>query len=328
MFTMEAIVRHRMLLMSVAGAGAAIGFTWLVLSLRKKKRKLRKVGEVTQLIVYPIKSCKGVPLPEAECSVHGLRNGLLRDRHWAVSNEEKTVVSARHEPRLVLINSSSDQGFLTLSAPEMEDLKVPLTHPSTNEVVTSRVLGHLVQGRDCGDEASHWITAALRSRHVYRLLQFEDRMKHRNPKDEYVLYTENDKVAYPELSPLHVLSEAAVEDLNSRLEEKVTFRNFRPNILISGCGAYEEDSWEEIQIGRDVTLKRVMPSIRCLFTTVDPDTGIPHAKNEPLKTLRSYRLCQTELKKLFKSSPLFGQYFRVTKKGDLKVGDPVYQVVY
>ncbi|KAG8443784.1 hypothetical protein GDO86_009097 [Hymenochirus boettgeri] len=319
---------QRAFLACLAGLGVAAVVTWIFKVKRKWKRKLQKVGEVMQLVVYPIKSCKGVPIMEAECSVHGLRNGPLRDRYWAVSNEEKTVVSARHEPKLVLINSSCDNGFLTLSAPEMDNLSIPLKLPSTNEIVTTRVLGHLVEGRDCGDEASQWIARVTKSKHPYRLLQFEDNMKHRNPNREYVLYTENDKVAYPELSPILLLSQASVDDLNARLEEKVTFRNFRPNILISGCSAHEEDSWEEIQIGDHVTLKRVMPSIRCLLTAVDPDTGILHAKQEPLKTLRSYRLCETELKRLFKSSPLFGQYVRVLKTGNIKVGDPVYQAIY
>lgn len=37
-----------------------------------------------------------------------------------------------------------------------------------------------------------------------------------------------------------VLSEASLEELNSRLEKKVQIRNFRPNILVTGCGPHEE----------------------------------------------------------------------------------------
>jgi uncharacterized protein YcbX len=47
-------------------------------------------------------------------------------------------------------------------------------------------------------------------------------------------------VAYSDASPFLVLSEASLEDLNSRLERRVKATNFRPNIVISGCGVYAE----------------------------------------------------------------------------------------
>ncbi|MCP6467863.1 MOSC domain-containing protein, partial [Klebsiella pneumoniae] len=96
-------------------------------------------------------------------------------------------------------------------------------------------------------------------------------------------------MAYSDASPFLILSEASLADLNSRMETKVKASNFRPNIVISGCGVYEEDSWSALLIG-DVELKRVMSCSRCILTTVDPDTGIMNRK-EPLDTLRSYRLC-------------------------------------
>ncbi|XP_063775208.1 mitochondrial amidoxime reducing component 2-like [Pseudophryne corroboree] len=324
---MEVIARHRTLLLCLAGLSATMAVTWLFFSKRKKKRQLRKVGEVSQLFLYPVKSCKGIPLPEAECREYGLKSGPLKDRHWLVVKEDKVHVTARQEPRMVLITVTCTDGRLSLSAPGMEELEIPLKLPKDNAVITCKVHGHAVQGRDCGDAASHWITSFLGSAQNYRLVQFEEKMKFRNPKNEYAAYTENGQVAYPDLSPLLLLSEASVNDLNTKLEKKVTIRNFRPNIVISGSDAFAEDTWNEIQIGSHVTLKRVMPCPRCILTTVDPDTGIINMK-EPLDTLRSYRLCDTADKDLYKSSPLFGQFVKILKKGTVKVGDPVYQIVY
>lgn len=34
--------------------------------------------------------------------------------------------------------------------------------------------------------------------------------------------------------------DASLEDLNGRLQNKVTFRSFRPNIVVSGCQAFAE----------------------------------------------------------------------------------------
>ncbi|KAM8947552.1 mitochondrial amidoxime reducing component 2 [Pelodytes ibericus] len=324
---METTTRLRTALLCAAGLGAAVIATWFILARRQRKRQLQKVGEVSKLFVYPVKSCRGIALHEAECKAYGLKSGRLKDRHWLVVKEDKVHVTARQEPQMVLINVSCDADKLTLRAPGMDSLSIPLNLPSTHEIVTCKVHGNPAPGRDCGDEASKWITSFLKSKETYRLLQFEETMKPRNPKNEYVAYTENDKVAYPDLSPLLLLSEASVDDLNSRLLTKVTQRNFRPNIVVSGCAAFEEDSWKEMQIGNDVILKSVMPCPRCILTTVDPDTGIINMK-EPLETLRSYRLCDPADKEVYKSSPLFGQFVRIKQNGTVKVGDPVYKITY
>ncbi|XP_040286396.1 mitochondrial amidoxime-reducing component 1-like [Bufo bufo] len=324
---MEAITKHRTLLLWAAGLGASMAVTWLLLSRRKKKRQLRRVGEVSQLFLYPVKSFRGIPLQEAECREYGLKNGQLRDRHWLVVKEDKVHVTARQEPRMVLITATYGKGHLTLSAPEADDLQIPLKLPTRNAIFTCKVHGNEVQGRDCGDEASDWVTSFLKSSQTYRMVYFEDQMKPRNPINEYPLYNENDQVAYPDLAPFLLLSEASLANLNTKLEKKVTIRNFRPNIVISGCDAFAEDTWKDIQIGREVILRRVMPCPRCILTTVDPDTGIIDMK-EPLNTLRSYRLCDMKDKEVFKSSPLFGQFLKPLKRGIIRVGDPVYQITY
>lgn len=49
-----------------------------------------------------------------------------------------------------------------------------------------------------------------------------------------------EQVAYPDVGPVLLLSEASVDDLNSRLEKDVTAERFRPNIIIGDCQAFEE----------------------------------------------------------------------------------------
>ncbi|WKX75303.1 MOSC domain-containing protein [Zobellia laminariae] len=69
---------------------------------------------------------------------------------------------------------------------------------------------------------------------------------------------ENDFISFSDISPIHLISEESLNDLNSKLESPVTIQNFRPNIVVSGCAAYEEDNWSSITIGDcefEVTLK-------------------------------------------------------------------------
>ncbi|KGL79716.1 hypothetical protein N309_10728, partial [Tinamus guttatus] len=230
----------------------------------------------------------------------------------------------RREPRLVLVSVGCENGCLTLSAPEMTKLCFPIHLPRKNPVQNCRVFGVDIQGRDCGDEVAQWITSFLKTE-PYRLVHFEPSMVPRKSKNVINRFRTTDEVAYPDCSPVLMLTEASLEDLNSRMEKKVKMENFRPNILVSGCSAYEEDSWEDIVIG-DVELKGTVSCARCILTTVNPDTGVLDRK-EPLETLKSYRLCDPSEQHLYRSSPLFGRYFAVDKTGTIQVGDPVYKIV-
>ncbi|OXB77931.1 UNVERIFIED_CONTAM: hypothetical protein H355_015217 [Colinus virginianus] len=254
----------------------------------------------------------------------GLQSGEMRDRFWLVVKEDGHMVTARQEPRLVLISPGCENGYLTLSAQGMKKLCLPVKLPRKNPVQNCRVFGLDIQGRDCGDEVAQWITTFLNSE-PYRLVHFEPSMVPRKSKDVINLFRTTDEVAYPDCSPLLIISEASLDDLNARLEKKVKMQNFRPNIFVSDCSAFEEDNWEGILIG-DVEMKGTVRCGRCILTTVDPDTGVLDRK-EPLETLKSYRLCDPSERHIYKSSPLFGKHFAVDKTGTIQVGDPVYKMI-
>lgn len=47
---------------------------------RKRRGRLQRVGTVLRLTLYPVKSCGGVAVRQAEVTPMGLRSGELRDR--------------------------------------------------------------------------------------------------------------------------------------------------------------------------------------------------------------------------------------------------------
>lgn len=321
---LNALGRHRQVVLWVGGTGAAllglaVGYKYL-----RKPEKLVRVGVVSQLLVHPLKSGKALSVALAECLKTGLKFGELRDRHWMVVTEEGKMVTGRQEPRLVLMSFTCEGGEICLNGPDMEELKIPLKNPN-NKVIDCRVFRADIQGRDCGDAASSWLTRYLSASETYRLVHFEPHMKARKPAESEPLFSKDEEVAYPDVAPVMLLSEASVKELSSRLDKDVTVKQFRPNIIVSDCEPFEEDSWEELQIG-SVRLKRVIACGRCIFTTVDPETGVISRK-EPLETLKSYRLCDPSEKHIYKSAPLFGQLLTVKKTGIFQVGDEVFKVV-
>nr|XP_019961196.1 PREDICTED: mitochondrial amidoxime-reducing component 1-like isoform X2 [Paralichthys olivaceus] len=304
------------------GAGAAalglgLGYKYL-----RRTEELVRVGVVSQLLLHPLKSAKAVSLSLAECVKVGLKFGHMLDRHWLVVTDDGHMVTGRQEPRLVLVSLTCEGGQVCLNGPNMEELRFPVKQPDNN-IMDCRVFGSDIQGRDCGEEASRWLTRYLEEEKTFRLVHFEPQMKARRSVEMEFLFPQHE-VAYSDVGPVMLLSEASVKDLSSRLDKDVTVDRFRPNIVISDCEAFEEDSWEEVQIG-NVRLQRVMSCGRCIFTTVDPETGIINRK-EPLETLKSYRRCKPSEKDIYKSAPLFGQLHTVKKTGILQVGDVVYKI--
>ena len=97
-------------------------------------------------------------------------------------------------------------------------------------------------------------------------------------------------VSFQDAYPLHIMNLASVRDVGSRLRKDappLSARNFRPNIIITGGSAYEEDSWKRIKIGGH---EYYVPcrTVRCLLPNNNPITGKRHG-SEPNRTLKEFR---------------------------------------
>lgn len=131
--------------------------------------------------------------------------------------------------------------------------------------------------------------------------------------------------------PVLVASLASLADLNAHLEAKghaaLSIERFRPNIIIRGHKAWEEDSWRLVRINGSLTcalpffntsaldLDAVARCARCQVPNVDPDTGEKHAK-EPWDTLVEYRRVDEGMK----WKPCFGMLCCPRNEGNVEVG--------
>jgi len=94
----------------------------------------------------------------------------------------------------------------------------------------------------------------------------------------------------------------------------VPMNRFRPNIVVAGAGAYEEDHWREVRAG-STTLRAAKPCGRCEVTTTDQTSG-ERLGPEPLATLVEYRDGR-------EFGLMFGMNFVTGREGTLRVGDAV-----
>ncbi len=134
------------------------------------------------------------------------------------------------------------------------------------------------------------------------------------------------KIVYQNRASIYLMNESSLNDLNSRLEpeNRVTYRNFRPNIIVTDCPQYSEDNWLFININ-DCYFRFMNHCGRCVKITIDLETG-KFGSQQPLKTLRKYRMASDKLKAQFGQSPLFGIYLGPQNEGTVNVNDLVFAV--
>ncbi|CAG2166741.1 unnamed protein product [Oppiella nova] len=288
----------------------------------RKRREFMKVANVCKLIIYPIKSLPGIEVNRLEVTSTGTRYGPFRDR----------MITQRTEgcSKLALLSLQFNDNMLWITAPDLPTLKLKVKTEVDDEVIETKVWGDPMEGVYCGLEAEEFFAQYLNKtgtkliQHIPKQSVRDGYIQVNNAK---VIRNAKYPIIYQDNAGLLVINQSSVDDLNSRLPTdalKTSYRNFRPNILISECDAFDEDNWQWVSI-RDVEFKHLKPCDRCVFTTINPDTGIKNGV-EPLQTLRSYRMATDKLKKTYGTSPLFGAQIGPKNEGEIYCGDDVLAV--
>ena len=265
---------------------------------------------VSQVNIYPIKSCGGITLDAAEIGARGFVN----DRRWLIVDEAWRFLTQREIKEMALIKTAVDFECLHLSAPNSSDFDLAVEQNGERVAVTIwKDSG--VGAVDQGDAIAGWLSEYLK--HKVRLVRFADDTT-RQVDQTYAL-RESDQVGFADAYPFLFISEASLADLNTRLDEPLPMNRFRPNIVVKDADqAYAEDSWKTIRIG-EVVFDLVKSCARCAITTTDQATA--QRGKEPLRTLAMYRQGP-------KGSPLFGQNAAHRSLGTITTGAAVEVLEY
>jgi uncharacterized protein YcbX len=231
--------------------------------------------EIVQLYVYPVQSCRGIPLAEAAL----VGTGIEFDRNWMFVDPSGEFLTQRQVPTLALIEPRISGGSLELRAPGMPSLSVPRMPRGTTRV---RIWDHECPAFDEGEEASQWIAGYLGA--PARLVRFDPAFKRvSSPAWTGAIIALN---RFSDGYPLLVVSEASIRDVGVRCGRPLPANRFRPNVVIAGVQAYEEDYFDLLS-GPEVVLKLVKPCSRCQIVNTDQGTG--QVGDEPMRTLATYR---------------------------------------
>jgi MOSC domain-containing protein len=238
------------------------------------------MATVVGLYIYPVKSARGIPKPRVRVAA----GGLEWDRHWMVVDANGTFITQRTHPQLARLVPEIGDDSLTLTAPDLPALHLPLL--PCGEGIPVRVWDHSCIALDQGSAAAEWASQAVgQSVRLVRVSPAMDRAA--NPKYAGSTFA---PVAFPDGFPILVCNEASLADLNERLPEPVPMERFRPNLVVSGLPAFAEDRIDSLQIG-GITLRLVKPCTRCTIPSVDQRTG--EQSTDPFPALRSFRFDRT-----------------------------------
>jgi uncharacterized protein len=244
---------------------------------------------IARLFVYPIKSCAGVELPEALLT----ETGLEFDRAWMVVDAEGEFVTQRELPRMALIRPQMKHSEMVLRAPGM--LALHIAFDRVEQPVRVRVWKDEVAAYDMGDIAAQWFSDFLSQPgrpQKLRLVRFDPEHKRlSSPKWTGGIEAQNQ---FSDGYPLLVASEGSLAELNTRLAAQghaaVGIERFRPNIVLAGLEAHDEDRVELLHVRTDegeVRLQPVKPCSRCPIPDIDPATA--ESSPEVGDMLRTYR---------------------------------------
>ncbi len=232
--------------------------------------------DLQSLNIYAVKSCRGQILRTMEIQ----QDGPAGDRQWMLVDENGKFITQRECPKMATLETHWDPTGVTIGF-NKQFFKI------TNSSVNKRTLKVQIWNEEV--EAS--LEADLYSQAISQYLGLKCRLvrytnlSHRPVKS--VSESWKPEVRFADGRPLLLVNTASLADLNTRLSAPVGMDRFRPNIVVNGYEAFQEDSWKRIKIG-SVVFSQPKKCARCVIINIDQETGLKTGA-EPLKTLASYR---------------------------------------
>ena len=283
-----------------------------------RKQKSRSAATISELWIYPIKSCQGVKVSSALVG----QRGFFYDRILMLIDSECKFVSQRTQPKMALIVVDIDETakVLRVSAAGMEKtllIDLSSTGSSSRETIACTVWGedctaYLHPG--CGEWFSEFLGLPAAT---FRLVQIAGKVSYyeilleflrshfisifpcrygATSTDEFVRpadqkYAPGGQAAFSDGFAFLLASHKSLQYLNRRLQKPVGMANFRPNIIVNACEAFAEDTWDSLifESTPPVAMNVVKPCARCKMPTIDPTNGTFDPDNQPTKTIKKFR---------------------------------------
>jgi uncharacterized protein YcbX len=271
---------------------------------------------ISQLCIYPIKSCQGIQLKTAKVTA----KGLLWDREMMVVSQRGKFLTQRQFPQLAKVKVELADDSLTLSV--CDGLMMPLTFTPTlqGREIAVEIWHDRTIAIDQGDRVAHWFHQVLEldTTKQCRLVRQSPQYERKIPKKLWE--NQFDLVSFADGYPCLLTTTASLQELNRRIvdiyqdsSKIVGMDRFRSNIVVETEIPFDEDNWKTVRIGK-VEFRIAKPCSRCIMTTIDQETSDRDKLKEPLRTLGTFR-------QFSEQGVMFGENMIPQHFGTLSIGD-------
>lgn len=279
---------------------------------------LPKYMIVSELCIYPLKSCQGIKLQRAEVTP----KGFACDREFMLVTQKGKFLTQRQFPQLAKVQVQVTNQQVCLSTADNQIKPLTFQSTLTGTELAVEVWGDRTSAIDQGDEVAKWFQTFLqldsekKCRLVRQSPQYIRPLKRKYPTQV------QESVSFADSYPYLLTATASLNELNRRLQNieqehypSVPMDRFRPNIVVETERSFTEGNWKVIQIGQ-VKFILVKPCSRCIITTTNQQTGVTNSSREPLRTLGTFR-------QFGEQGVLFGEYMIPQNLGTIELGDRV-----
>lgn len=254
---------------------------------------------VSQLFIYPIKSCAPVAVEQLTFDEYGPEG----DRRFMLVDESGKFLTQRTLPAMAFITPQVTDTGLLVTAPDQPDLTV--LYPLDGEEQRVVVWKDEMSAADCGEEAALWFSQYLG---VPARLVAVSSGTQRQVSRKYA--EEGDMVGFADGYPLLVALQESLDYLSGVVGRALDIERFRPNIVVQGAAAFAEREWQRLRVNCG-EIPLVKPCERCVIPTRNLITQQREA--DVLAALKEY--CRLDGK------IIFGQNALLRNIDVLSVGD-------
>ncbi|MBY0451434.1 MAG: MOSC N-terminal beta barrel domain-containing protein, partial [Bdellovibrionaceae bacterium] len=220
-------------------------------------------ARITGLFIYPVKSCRGLAMPNLVFDA----NGPVNDRRWMIVDENNQFMTLRTFSKLAEIQTSVQGPFLHLYAGSNKILVNTTEECEQVEDVTiwGETFKAGIENKSINEALSDFLTKTV------KLVRYQSQ----SFRDLGTAGTEAVKqTMFSDARPLLMTNTASLEELNGRLQSQgqapSQMERFRSNMVIEGLPAFAEDDVVRVTIKNskgDVVLANPKLCGRCPIIT-------------------------------------------------------------
>jgi uncharacterized protein YcbX len=235
--------------------------------------------EIVGMGIAPLKSGAFVYLPEALVTPRGLADPVsgVENRQFAVIDNNNNRISQREVEQMALIAPKLGERTMRLTAPGMEEIKIPLQKKQKpSSLVLANIGKHRAYGHLVGPDLDEWLGDFLppyKDNKSYRLIRTVPDLPRAVPMIHRRKGASN-LVGFADAAALSLSTVPSLRDVNTIQQKPTGNDRWRMDLLVDGnkLEAFDEDYWEEMLIG-DLEAYNDWACSRCTVPDVDQQIG-------------------------------------------------------